>query len=188
MVAWAGSAGVAALALVPSRLPRPRAGRSPRAVAARVRGLGELAERRVLEHGQAALRAPRRCRNTRPCPCGRARRQERQAQQERRRCAHGRGPDDPAFSCARPALRARLASGSSGGRGLRAPRRAGPTGGREGRTAGSTPSSRPLRLWALTPTWWTCPGVPGWGLSSLAALPWLCRGGPWLSEPQCPHL
>ena len=135
-----GVGGIAALARRPRALGTHVRAEVLGRAAARVRGLGEPAERRVLEHRQAALRAPRAVVTRAHARSGRARRQERQAQQERRRRAHGRGtPDDPALSRARPALRARLGSGSSGGRGPRLPSAGGPHCGREGRTAGSTP-------------------------------------------------
>lgn len=54
-----GVGGVAALALRPRALGAHVRAEVLGRVAARVRGFGEPAERRVLEHGQAALRAPR---------------------------------------------------------------------------------------------------------------------------------
>lgn len=96
-------------------------------------------------------------------------------------------PDDPAFSCARLALQSPpRPPAPPGGRTAPPLGGAGPHCGREGRTAGSTPS--PDRsVWASPPPGGRARECPA-GDSLSGCLPWLCRGNLGLFEPQCPHL
>lgn len=181
-----GVGGVAALALRPRALGAHVRAEVLGRVAARVRGFGEPAERRVLEHGQAALRAPHAVVTRAHARAGSPRRQERQAQQERGR-SHGQGHRRPYAQLRAPAGSPAPARVGADGADRAEPQDtpplgAGPSAGGRDRRQTRPPTPRPPRPWALAPPGGRARECPARD-SDPAALSWrlwgtLALGGP----------